>query len=653
MTKSVVIAGAVLTFISCALYSQRLELVAHDFLLQRHAKPPQSDLIAIVDIDEASLAQEGQWPWPRYVLADLTRKLDQAGAKVIAFDVMFPESDRSSPATLNAGLQRRFGSGFPIDETAEHLRDFDTLFATALKESQSILGCFMQLTPNEAPEGKRGFPRSSSVITRGHGDPSRQVPRALAATVSIPALASAAKSEAFINTLPDFDSLVRRTPLVWLLPDDRFVPSLALEAVRLQKGVDHVLIEHDERGITGVRIGEDLVPTDSGGRLTINFRKSVPGSSYPRFSAADVLNETLAGDALRGRIVFIGTSAAGLRDLRATPIARDTSGVEIQANVVDNLLSGDALQHSLDMRIAEFLAIILFGGLATLAAIRLSSWGSFAVTLVLILALVVLSENLFRDRGILFLPVHAAVAGLLIFPVLTTIRYAQRERREAWIRETFGAMVSPDVLTYLEEHAADLHTAGEEAEVSILFADVTGFSHIAETLDPRNLTLLTNEYLSVITEIILRWGGYVDKYVGDMVMAEWGVPRPASDHAERACRAALEIMSAMEGHTRSWRDRYGVEVRLRIGINSGKVVAGNMGSNQRFQYTVLGDAVNVAARLEPLNKTYGTSILISKATRDRVAHCISTRRIASVVVRGRTDEVEIFEPLAVQGEATT
>lgn len=672
MLKSPVIAvGLVLTVVCSLLYVYEPPLIttlshrAYDTLLHYNHKPPQSDRVAIVDLDEESLQRYGQWPWPRYLVAELTDQIMDAGASVVAFDIVFAERDRTSPDTMVPALNDHFGLHGSLQEIPGGYRDFDTLLASSLARGKTVLGCWMHQAENDQPatdviedESYRGW-----FYSLGRGHIAEHIFQAERVTQSLPELRASAANSAFYNTVPHFDSIVRDQPLIWAYGEHRIYPTLALEAVRLDQDIQQVGIRHDETGILGIQLGDRFVPTDATGRMMINYRTSTElhhgtrFTSFPSFKAADVLEGNVEAEDLRGKIVLVGTSAPGLRDMRATPLTAQAnsyfSGVEINATIIDNLLTGDFLRHPTWMRSFDLAAIVLLGLTLTLVIYRQRSWFSFLVAAAALGFSISISLACFQLWHLVFTPVRLMVSIAIIYPTLTTVSFWKHERQERWIRGAFGAMVSDKVLSFLESNPHSDVLKGSKSEATILFSDIEGFSRIAEHLSPDQLSDLLNRYFKPMTEIILARDGYVDKYIGDMIMAEWGVPYQVPHHAEQACHAALEQIELLDAMRPELKKLFGHELRIRIGINSGVVTAGNMGSNDRFQYSVMGDSVNLAARLEPLNKEYGTTVILGEATQAQVGDLFETRLLDRVIVPGKSTSVAVYELLGQRGQVAS
>ena len=638
---AVILTGLILTAICGSWYRPNQSLqwlhslrnIGHDYLSQTIHSPPQSGEVAILDIDEVSLQRYGQWPWPRTVLADVTTQLFNSGVKVVAFDVVFPESDRTSTSDV----------------------DHDQYFAHSFQQGPVVLGCFLNTESGASVEEDLAY---QGYVTRiGEGGKAPALLDAQWITKSLPVLEAAAQGRGFINTLPDRDHVVRKNPLVWAMGDNRLYPSLALDAFRLHRGIDQFLLHETKDGVSKLTYADKNILTDRLGQLVINFRTLVKkrgntGFSFqPWYSVTSLMDGAVGEKELKGKTVFVGTSAAGLKDIRATPLTPQFSGVEVQATIFDNLLAGDSLRVPPPWMLTLNLVVTIGSGLfLTLLIARGRARSSFFVMIGLLLLATVLSVYLFKAHRIRYVPIELLLSAIMIYPVLTMLRYFQQERKTQWIREAFQSMVSEKVLQHLEANPESLSLVGHKKEATIFFSDLANFSTISEQVDPSELSELMNQYLSPMTDIILEKDGYIDKYVGDMIMAVWGVPFDVEDHALRACEAALEQQRKLKELQPMFRERFNQVVAFRMGINTGEVTAGNMGSNKRMQYTVLGDAVNQAARLEPVNKQYGTTILIGATTYAQVQHKVVARFVDEVQLKGISQKQKVYEVLCLASD---
>jgi adenylate cyclase len=665
----VVVVGLLLTAACVCLYSWRPPFItdisnrAYDLILKYNAEPQKSDSAVIVDLDERSLKEVGQWPWSRYIVAQLALKIMEDNASVVVFDVIFAERDRTSPCNMEQDINKRFKdlnvkiSGLPEDGS---LNDFDANFAEVLGAGSSVLGCYMYRSSEQAPDTATTDDNSykGHIQLRGRklgvniNDFIMQADRIL---VSIPELNSKS-SAAFINAEPDNDNIVRNPPLFIAFGSQRIYPALALEALRLHLNAEKCIVDYDESGIEQVRIPPDVyIPVDRAGRFAVNFRtlresaNSVASSSFPTYSAVDVVRGKFTPGTFSNKIVFVGTSAVGLNDNKATPICPYFPGVEVHATIIDNVLAGDMLWNPAWMPSVHWSVIIIVGIFLTILISRGRSWISFLVSVLVILLSISASLVMIRRYHLIFHPTWIILSVIIIYTLLTMIKFWQEELQKKQVRDMFGTMVSADVLHYLENNPGSFSLSGTKAEATMFFSDIRGFTTISESLPAGKLSVFLNRYLSPMTDIIMERRGYVDKYEGDLIMAVWGVPYPMKDHAVQACLAAIEQQEKLAAIRPILRAEFGHDIHVRMGINSGTVTAGNMGSDKKFQYTVIGDAVNQAARFEPVNKDYGTLIVVGETTYEEAKDFVEARLLDRIVVQGKTQPIRLYELLARKG----
>ena len=518
----------------------------------------------------------------------------------------------------------------------------------------------MHMTPNMVPDppdidGNYRKLFYEKNMSGGSENANNFLVQAKKITISIPVLSRAAGNNAFYNALPDADNIIRRNPLLMAYGPDRKYPSLALEALRMHLGIDQIGIEFDSQGLVQLRLQDIVVPTDKNGNVMVNFRafhERTDGSgiySFPTFSATDILDGTVDSAVFSNKIVFIGTSAPGLKDLRATPLTGEMAGVEVHATIIDNILAGDILLKPGWIIAVDALAIAFMGTFLTLLMHKGRAVLSFVAAILMLVLPMGLGYYLFSQHHFVFVPIWPIISVGLTYPILTLIRYWQEEMQKRQVRDMFGTMVSQDVLHYMEKNPGSFSLSGHRAEATMFFADVQGFTTISEMLEPDQLGELLNRYLSPMTQLIQDRSGYVDKYEGDLIMAEWGVPFETEDHAVQACLSALEQQAKLNELRPVLKEQFGHDLYVRMGINTGTVTAGNMGSDKRFSYTVMGDAVNLASRLEPANKDYDTDIIIGEQTFERASDEIEARLLDKIVVKGKGKPVCIYELVAKKG----
>ncbi|HON63244.1 MAG TPA: adenylate/guanylate cyclase domain-containing protein, partial [Deltaproteobacteria bacterium] len=463
---------------------------------------------------------------------------------------------------------------------------------------------------------------------------------------------SQAPTEGFLNVFPDSSGMVRKTPLLMEL-DGLPYPSLALEMIREALGEDGVTIHVSRQktggrnAILGVSIGDVFIPVDDRGQVTINFLG--PVKTFPYLSASDVM-KGLHAEEIRDRYVLIGTSASGLLDFHATPFSGIFPGVEVQATIIDNILTGSLFTSDIFTEIGLTYSIIIAGGILLSAMLAYTSALIGGLAGLLCFAAVIAGNYfLFFLNGRLVGITYPLATLTAVFLVVTLFNYFFEYRKKQFIHDAFNRYVSPVVVSEIMKRPEKLTLAGEEKDLTILFSDIRDFTALAESMNPKQLSSFMNTYLTAMSDIVMSTGGMVDKYIGDAIVAIWGAPLDDPYHAGNAVKAALGMKQAVESLKEKWR-RQGIPcVDIGIGINTGIASVGNFGSERRFEYTVLGDNVNLASRLEGLNKVYGTPIIISQFTREALNGGFFCRKIDVVRVKGKTVPIEIFEPL-VEGE---
>jgi adenylate cyclase len=656
-------AGCLVVLAACLLFisfdEETPELLAAldsrliDSMFRLRGAQPTTGAVVIVDIDEKSLKALGQWPWSRDVMARLVERISGAGARVIGFDVVFAEEDRTSPHRSLAQVGRRAPHIVTPGELAELAADAtlnnDLIFAEALAATPSVLG-YVFLTRNDGLKEVAEVPFPSALLRTSPEnipfDRLRILP-AYRAVINVPEV-SQASSEGFFNFFPDVSGMVHKVPL-FLQMDGYPYPSLALEMVRVAEGEGEEILHvsgqarAERRGLLGVSVGERFIPTDEFGQMTVNYRG--PVGAFPYLSAIDLLNgEQL--DELRGRYVLIGTTAAGLHDLRATPFSNIYPGVEIHATIIDNILAGDSMVHGLKAERGLTLAVIAVGGIllsALLAyggALAGSLWGGGFVLMLLAGAY----QFFFLQNQIVGLT-YPLLAVLSVFPVVTLTSYLLVGREKRFIDQAFSRYISPQVVAQLKRNPERLTLSGEEKELTVLFSDIRDFTAISEQMTALQLGKLLNRYLTAMSHEILARRGTVDKFIGDAIMAVWGAPLDDAEHAAHAVETALRMNARLQELQDLWAAEGLPRFQIGIGINTGMVSVGNFGSDERFDYTVVGDNVNLASRLEGLTKLYGVPIIISESTRSAIGQRFVCRQIDRVRVVGREQPADIFEPL--------
>ena len=609
--------------------------------------------VRIVDLDEASLERVGQWPWPRTRLAEIVDRLRKAGARTIALDLILAEPDRLSPGEL----VREFAGEpdlAPLIDRATRLPSHDARLAEAIAKIPVVLGFAADASTPRSP----GAPRARLAVAGD--DPKLFVPAFKGAIASLPLLAERAAGQGAVNWLPTDDQIIRRVPLLLTIGGALF-PSLSLEALRVAEqettlfvrssGGSGVLSFGQRTGVETVRLGATVLPTDADGQLWLNHARADPRRFIPAYR---VLDGSFEPKDVAGRVILIGASAAGLLDLRATPLEPSVPGVEIHAQAIEQMLSGDHLSRPALATGAELCFLVAVGavvawlirrsgpivaalvGAASMAAVSGGSWLAFA------------------NAGYLFDPVYPGLALIILYITGSLYTYVVTESDRARVRAAFSHYVAAPLVDELAKSHDKLKLGGEMRDVTLLFADVRGFSNISEGMDAEALIRFVNRIFTPLSDIILEQRGTIDKFMGDAVMAFWNAPLADPQHAANACRAALAMMSRLERMNEDWaaeaaaRGETAPVVRIGIGLNTGACCVGNVGSPQRFDYSILGDVVNIAARLEEATKTYGVPIIAGERTAQE-ARTFAFLEIDSIKLRGKERAERIF---ALVGDET-
>jgi len=628
----------------------RLEGETLDLRFRLRPASPHPTPIVIVAIDDASIAEIGRWPWSRELFARLLDRIAAAGPKVVCFDLLFTEAQRSPLQAERGAIEPLLQALDPadrrrVDDLLSALAgagDADTALARAIERDGTVILPFALELRREGATAHASAPLPAvlekAAYNRVRGAGPDHLPDAAGLHLPIAPLASAGLL-GHATTVPDGSGAYR-----WDYPvlryDNAYLPSLSLESVRSFLGIPRPAVVVDLG--QGIALGSLEVPTDGGMRLLVNY---YPPGAFARVGFADALAGRVPPETFAGKIVLIGASAIGLGDVVATPFTPALPGIERHATLMANLLEHDFLTRD-DRAVGLDALLVLLGGLSVGLVAR---WGTIAAALAgsLLLGSLALFEFVaFIDFGVWLNFVFPAGTIVLTVAAILGAKYMVEWRRERRIRSTFARYLHPQLVEELCRSPAPPQLGGEERELTVLFTDIRDFTTVAERLTPTDLVALMNEFFSAMTDIVLAQRGMLDKYVGDSLMAVFGAPLPDPDHARHACRAAVDMQAALASLRAGWRAGGRPSLEMRIGINTGPMVIGNMGTERHFDYTVMGDEVNVAARLEAANKSLGSEILISAATYRQLGAGAMVRPRGTIEVKGRTQPVEVFELLA-------
>ncbi|KQW23056.1 adenylate cyclase [Afipia sp. Root123D2] len=595
--------------------------------------------VVIVDIDEKSLAKYGQWPWPRTRVAEMVQQLTGLGAAAIAFDIVFAEPDRLSPSLVADSFHDL------DEETRARLKALpsnDQVLADVLRKSPVVLG--ESGLPAAVPQPALNLPLTG-LATLG-GDPKPYLLSFPGLLRNVPVLEEASPGRGLFTIRTERDGIVRRVPMI-MLAQDKLMPSLTFEMLRIVTKADTILVKLDEAGIKSVAVPSFEVPTDRNGQLWVYFAKH---DAKRYVSAADVLEGKVGRDAISQKLVLIGTSAVGLLDVKTTPLDPVMPGVEVHAQVLESALTRSVLSQPNYAIGAEMLAAILFGLAIIWLAPILGPFTLLAFGAVIVCLLIGTSWYFFTQHLLLIDFTFPLVASTAIYLTLVFSSYVREQAQRRRIRSAFGQYLSPALVEQLAQSPEKLVLGGEEREMTIMFSDVRGFTTISESFksDPQGLTSLMNRFLTPLTNAILDRKGTIDKYMGDAIMAFWNAPLDDKTHQIHACEAALDMIDRIEllnvEREREAREagKPFIPMRVGIGINTGTCVVGNMGSNLRFDYSVLGDSVNLASRLEGQSKSYGVPIIAGSGTALAAKDKFAILELDFITVKGKTEPEVIY-----------
>src|SRR5713226_2319551 len=603
--------------------------------------------VVIVDIDEKSLAKFGQWPWPRTRIADLVANLTKFGAVVIGFDIVFAEPDRLNP-DVAADTIRNLD-----EETRAKLRTLpsnDQVFADAMRRSRVVLG--ESGLPYVLTEFDSALPVTGLAMLGEPAQPFLLDFPGLLRNVDI--LEQAAAGRGLFTIKPERDGIIRRVPMM-MQAQGATMPSLSFEILRVATGTDTIFIKSDKAGIKSIAVQGFEVPTDRNGQLWVHFARRDP-SIY--VSAVDVLEGRVAPEKIARKLVLIGTSAVGLLDLKTTPIDPVMPGVEVHAQVLESALTRAVLSQPNYGIVVELCAAIVLGLLVIAFAPLFGPITLVAVGGLFASLLVGTSWYFYTQHRLLIDFTYPLLSTTAIYLTLIFSSFVREQAQRRQIRSAFGQYLSPALVEQLAQAPEKLVLGGEEREMTIMFSDVRGFTTISESFkhDPQGLTKLMNRFLTPLTNAILARKGTIDKYMGDAIMAFWNAPLDDKEHQLNACEAALDMLERIDGlnEVRQLEAKEGghpyIPINVGVGLNTGACVVGNMGSDLRFDYSVLGDSVNLASRLEGQSKEYGFPIIVGSKTALAVKDKFAILELDFIMVKGKKEPEVIY---AIAGREDT
>lgn len=601
--------------------------------------------VRIINIDDEALSRIGQWPWPRTVLAELTDRLRDNGAAVVGFDMLFSEPDRMSPLEIARQWPALFADP-KMKAAISQIPPNDRGFATSIGEMRVVLGF-------SGIDRGRAMPPQKAKFAIAGSDPTRFVPAYSAASAGLAELESAATGLGSLSWIPESDQIVRRVPLV-IRSGEALFPAFSLEVLRVVFGQRTLLIRAagasgmlsfgENTGISSIRVGQIVVPTDASGRLWLNL---TPSDKRRFISAAELLAGKVPRSEIDGRIILVGVNAAGLLDLRSTAIEASVPGVEVHAQAIEQMLTGNHLLRPDFIAGAEIFYLVAVGLLVAFIIYRAgAAWGAALGALSLV-SVGAASWIAFSRLHWLVDPVYPSLAVTLLYIAGTVYLYWRTETDRRRIRSAFGFYMAPAFVEELARRPEKLKLGGEMREMTLMFLDVRGFTSLAEGLDAEAVTRFVNRLMTPLSTAILEERGTIDKYMGDAIMAFWNAPLDDPDHVRHAARAALGAIDRLDELNRRLVTEFKSSstderpIRIGIGLNTGICCVGNLGSELRFDYSVIGDNVNVASRLEELTKDYGLPIIVGEATAAAVTD-MALIEIDRISLRGKTQVSTIY-----------
>jgi len=634
----------------------RLENFTYDVRLNLLMPRGQDSRIVIVDIDEKSLQEQGRWPWGRNKLADLVNRLfDQYKVKVMGFDVVFAETDDSSGLKNLETLQKKYlSTDERFNQVLSDIKpqlDYDQVFADSLKGRNVVLGYYFR-QDIDGNEGVGALP-SPSFVDGSFKGKSINFTEVTSFGANLPILQENALTAGHFNPDPDADGISRKVPMLMSHKGDLY-EALSVAVARVALGQPKLQAQFAEgfgvgsryAGLEWLKLADRRIPVDAQVAALIPYRG--PQNSFPYVSASDVLNGKVPPEVLADKIILLGTTAPGLMDLRATPVQNIYPGVEIHANMIAGILDNNIKERPAYTMGAEFILLLLIGLLLAILLPILNPLQATALTAGVFI-LTVLFNLAVWQFGNLVLPLASLLIMIgLIYVLNMSYGFFVESRGKRQLAGLFGQYVPPELVDEMSKNPEAFSLEGESRELTVLFSDVRGFTTISEGLDPKQLTQLMNEFLTPMTHVIHHSRGTIDKYMGDAIMAFWGAPLHDAKHAKHALDAAMGMMESLSKLQVEFKARGWPEIKIGVGVNTGEMTVGNMGSEFRMAYTVMGDAVNLGSRLESLTKNYGVYIIVSEYTKDQVPEYIY-RELDLVRVKGKDKPVTIYEPICEAG----
>lgn len=641
MAGLLVTIAAGFAYIQQPLFCRSLNNKIYDIMLRKVHNSITSGVPVIVDIDEESLRDYGQWPWPRYRTGMLLSKIGETGALAVGIDILFAEPDRSSPLVIQDEMNRDMGLDIDFTGLPDTMRDNDKILADTLADGPYVLGYFFNFGEEAPTIFKNSLHPVNDylAITPSSVESYRYLIEPDGVSAPLPELAEAAGRSGYFNTIPDEDGILRSVPLLMSWKDNIY-PSLALATLLTALNETGITLNSSGAGIESLVIGDTEIPLDRHGRLLIHYRGA--HHIFQHISASDILSGKIGAGDLSNKIVLIGTSAAGLTHLWPTPVSSGLPGIEIHATAIDNILRGDFFSRPDWAPGLEFVLIILSGLIISIMIAFSSAKWTAPITLVGGAAMwqcgvwFLASERIFVST---LFPILSLVGN---FTLLTLMKFIVSESEKRFLRGAFSRYVSKSVVDQIADAPESLNLEGEEKELSMLFSDIRGFTSLSEQLRPTEVIKLLQDYFTPMTTAITRNEGTLDKFIGDAIMAFWNAPLEVTEHKEKCLKAGVYMLQKLGQLNKVFKKKYGFEINIGIGVHAGIVRVGNIGTADLFDYTIIGDDVNLASRLEGLTKYYGVRIILSERMTGACPPGFKPQELDLVSVKGKNEPIRIY-----------
>ncbi|MCD6433691.1 MAG: adenylate/guanylate cyclase domain-containing protein [Sulfurimonas sp.] len=615
-------------------YFQSLDNRVRDFYFKYRGSERTSDDIVIVDIDEKSIKELGQWPWERDKVARILTNLSESGVGIIGLDIVFAEADKTSP--------KRLAKKWGIDD--KNMPDYDLMLAQTIANTPTILGYVFDFGIKSTEEA----PQIPAIFIQKGKSYKEFLPEAKGVLTNLKVIQDAGYSSGYMNNIPDESGMIRSVPLL-IKYHDGVYPSLALEMYRIAINASRVTTLYSEAGVESIYLDKHSINSDRFGRLHLNFRGVSKRYNYN--SDVDVYNNSVRKELLEGKFILIGTSAYGLMDLRATPMDSVIAGVEIHANMIDNLLNNDMLVSPYWAEVADILVIIFIFFIVVFFYSRFSLLSLTIVYIFSVLAIMYANYYLLFVEHIILNSIFPLASMFVSLIGILGVNYFFEFRQKEMVKKSFSKKVSKQVMEDLLEHLDSVNLTSKEVEATIYFSDIRGFTTISEKLkSPKRITEFLNYFMDVMVQSVEKNSGTIDKFIGDAIMAYWNAPLKVNGHADKAIKTALHQIHQRDFMNKTISKNFGFDVDYGIGINTGSVVVGEIGSKGRSDYTIIGDSVNLASRLEGLCKTYKVRLVVSEFTVAKLKDNYVIQFLDIVRVKGKSEPVKIYEILS-EGEA--